>query len=112
MFGRLIGKKEPGFVDGSHFTEHVGRIKDLKRAGRNKDAIKLLLKCVDATEAESRVDGAGVAPWYYDQLAILYRKEKQSDDEFAILERYERQKKAPGARPAKLATRLAKLRMK
>ncbi len=51
-----------------------------------------------------------MASWYYEQLAILYRKEKQYDNEVEILERYERQPKAPGAGPEKLADRLMKAR--
>ena len=116
MLRRLLfrnrSRKEPGFVEGVHFTEHVERIKHFKRTGRNEEAIELLLKCVDATEAESRVDNLGVAPWYYEQLAILYRKEKRLDEETSILERYERQRKAPGSTPGKLANRLANLRRK
>ena len=67
---RKKSPKEPGFVEGVHFTEQVERIKQLKRTGRNEEAMDLLLKCVDATEAESRVDNLGAAPWYYEQLAM------------------------------------------
>jgi hypothetical protein len=49
-----------------------------------------------------------VAPWYYEQLAILYRKEKQYQQEVAILERYASKPKAPGVGPEKLAARLEK----
>lgn len=67
---------------------------------------------MEATEAEAEREGGGrgVAPWYYEQLAIVYRKMKRPADELAVLERYESQPKAPGAGPAKLAKRLAKLR--
>ena len=65
---------------------------------------------VAETEAEARANGPrwGVAPWYYEQLAIIYRKEKQYGDEVAILERYASQPKAPGVGPEKLAKRLEK----
>ena len=98
----------PGYVDGSHFTEHVETVRNLKGAQRMDEAIALLVKCVDATEAEDRFQGMGVAPWYYEQLAILYRKGKRLADELSILERYARQRKAPGVLPAKLAERLVK----
>lgn len=67
-------------------------------------------RLVDSTENESEFagDGWGVAPWYYEQLAIIYRKEKQYHKEVEILERYADQPKAPGAGPQKLAERLAK----
>lgn len=97
---------------GGHYTDYVERVKQLKSENRNEEAIKLLLKLVDETEKEAKSQGKGwgVAPWYYEQLAILYRKEKQYDYEVEILERYERQPKAPGAGPEKLAERLIKAR--
>ena len=100
----------PGYVEGVHFTEQVERIKDLKRSHRVSEAIALLLKCIDATEAEDRVNNWGVAPAYYEDLAILYRKEKRLSDEVAILERFQRQRKGPGVLPDKLAGRLIKAR--
>lgn len=95
-----------------HYTDYVERVKQLKAEKRNEEAIKLLLKLVDETEKEvkSQGEGWGVTPWYYEQLAILYQKEKQYDKEVEILERYERQPKAPGAGPQKLADRLIKAR--
>lgn len=104
--------EEAGSVEGLHYTDYVERVKELKREERYPEAISLLLNLVDATEAEARAAGQGwgVAPWYYEQLAIIYRKEKRFTDEVAILERYEAQPKAPGAGPSKLADRLAKAR--
>lgn len=104
--------KEAGSVEGVHYTDYVERLKQLKRERRHSEAIDLLLKLVDATESEARAAGRGwgVAPWYYEQLAIIYRKEKRFPDEVAILERYEAQPKAPGAGPGKLAERLKKAR--
>lgn len=104
--------KEAGSVEGAHYTSFVEQVKQLKRQKRHAEAIALLLKLVEATETESKAAGSGwgVAPWYYEQLAILYRKEKRFTDEVAILERYETQPKAPGAGPRKLAERLEKAR--
>ena len=101
---------KPGYINGAHYTEYIETIKSLRRNQRTNDAISLLLKCVDATEAEDRFEKWGVAPGYYEQLAILYRKEKRFADEVSILERYAQQRKAPGSLPAKLATRLEKAR--
>ena len=97
---------------GKNFTDHVERVKQLKRENRHGKAIELLLKLVAATEAESKESGgpSGVAPWYYEQLAIIYRKEKRYSDEVAILERYEKQPKAQGAGPGKLDKRLKQAR--
>ncbi len=101
-----------GYVQGRHYTEHVEDVKQLKRERRHREAIDLLLKLAEATEAEARVEGWGVAPWYYEQLAILYRKEQRLDDEIEILERYEAQHKARGVLPGQLADRLKKARLR
>lgn len=104
--------KRAGQVEGAYYTDCVERVKQLKREERYLEAIDLLMKLVDATEAESKVAGPGwgVAPWYYEQLAIIYRKQKRYSEEAAILERYGAQPKAPGVGPRKLAERLAKAR--
>lgn len=87
----------------------VEEVKHLKKEGRNREAIELLLQCVKSMEENSKNLG-GVAPWYYEQLAILYRKERKYEEEVEILERYSRQPKAPGRGPEKLAERLEKAR--
>ena len=92
------------------YVQIVGKVKALKNKGQNKKAIKLLLSAVELVEKESNYIGHdwGVAPWYYEQLAILYRKEKDYRNEVKILERYTRQVEAPGQGPQKLAKRLVK----
>ena len=101
-------KDKPGFYKGKHFTKYVDDVKRLKREGQTDDVESLLLMLVEATEEQDSCDKGGVAPWYYEQLAILYRQQKRHDDEVAILERYDRQRKAPGVTPQQLKERLAK----
>lgn len=95
-----------------HYTDAVEQVKQLKREKRHDEAIALLHELVEETEAEARKNGPGwgVAPWYYEQLAILYRKERRYADEVNILERYANQPHSPGVGPAKLAERLDKAR--
>lgn len=102
--------RQSGSVDGQHYTDSIEKVKQLKREGKYQDAINILLQVVDSTEKESEFagEGWGVAPWYYEQLAMIYRKEKEYQKEVEILERYAAQPKAPGAGPQKLAERLAK----
>jgi hypothetical protein len=97
-------------VDGKHYTAHVEHVKQLKRDGKNQEAIRLLLRLVDAVEAEARtaVGQWSIAPWHYQQLAIVYRKERQYEDEVAILERY--RKVAKPSKGDKLVERLSKAR--
>jgi hypothetical protein len=96
----------------AHYSDYTDQVRLLKQEKRYDEAVKLLERLVEETERESKRDKCGVAPWYYEQLAIIYSKLKRPNDEIAILERYEAQKKAPGAGPAKLAERLEKLRKK
>jgi|Deesub1362A_J573_1020465.scaffolds.fasta_scaffold03466_2 hypothetical protein len=63
-------------VDGRHYTDYVEEIKHLKRTGRLEEAEKLLLKLIEAVEHGACVTNQGVAPWNYDQLAIIYRKRR------------------------------------
>jgi hypothetical protein len=77
-----------------------------KRSGQLDEAERLLLKLIDAEEVEARSKRRGVAPWYYKELAILYRKQKRYDAEIEVLERYARAPKAAGVSPFKLAIRL------
>lgn len=103
-------EEQPGYVDGKHYSEWPDEVRALKREGKLADAEQFLLRLVEATEAEARAKGIGVAPWYYEQLAIIYAKQRDPTRELAILERYESQPHAPGALPRKLADRLTKLR--
>jgi len=121
--------KESGSDEGVHYTENVETVKQLKREQKYDEAIEILLRCVDLTEREalnanhqltsdekfsilSEVDTNqwGVSPWYYEQLAIIYRKQKKYSEEVAILERYSNQPKAPGGRSHELDDRLIKAR--
>lgn len=95
---------------GRHYSSWTDEVKWLKRQKRDDEAIAVLWEIVEATEAECRTEGLGVAPWAYAQLAIMYRKQKNPAAELAILERYDRQQKAPGATPAKLKAQLTTAR--
>ena len=98
-----------GYIDGKHFTEYVDIVKALKREGRLDEAEKLLLRLVEATEAENRVEGYGVAPWYYEQLAIIYRKQQDYRKEIAILECYVQQQSGTHNLPSSHSALLQRL---
>jgi hypothetical protein len=101
---------KPGFYNEKHFTEYVDEVKHLMRENKLEDAEKLLLAVVKATENESKNENCGVAPWYYERLAVIYRKRKDPESEIQILERFASQKHAPGVTPPKLLARLEKLK--
>ncbi|CAN5797066.1 hypothetical protein BH23GEM9_BH23GEM9_16050 [soil metagenome] len=98
------------FATEDHYTGAVERVKYLKSEARFDEAIQLLRKLVDEVEAEAVREGYGVAPWYYEQLAIIFRKLRRDSDEVSILERYMSQPHAPGVGPAKLKERLERAR--
>lgn len=99
-------------AEASRIDAFVEKIKELKRQGLLEQAEIFLLAEVDRQETHAKATGSGVAPWYYDQLAIVYSKQHRLTDEIRILERYERQPKAPGAMPAQLLARLEKARLR
>ena len=99
---------EPGLLRGRHYTTYVETVKELKRRGSLAAAIKLLLELVDAVEEQSRAENCAPAPWYYEQLAIVYRKLDRFDDEVAILRRYESRRARFTRSSADLRPRLAK----
>jgi hypothetical protein len=100
----------PPATPAAHYSDKAELIKQLRRDGKTEEAERLLLEAVEATEEEAQREGWGVAPWYYEQLAILYKKAKRPEDELAILERHERQPGPPTTRGQKLTERLRKLR--
>lgn len=81
-------RPEPGLVRGRHFTEWVEEVKQLKRDGRQQEVIDLCTEAVEATEAEYRVDGLAVAPWWYEQVALAARRSDQPLVERQIMARY------------------------
>ena len=85
-------------------------MKALKRHGALDAAARLLRELIDAVEAESRSEGIGVAPWYYEQLAIVLRRLGDRAGEVAVLERFESQPHAPGASVARFRRRLESAR--
>jgi len=101
---------KPGYYDGRHFTTYVRDFEAIKKNGDFSELEKLLFQLVGATEAESSLDGMGVAPAYYGELAILYRKQKDYAKEISILERFAKHKHANGVKPAQLLERLDKVK--
>jgi hypothetical protein len=101
---------KPGYFNGRHYTTYVRDFQALKILGKVIELENLLIELVKATESETAVDRIGVAPAYYRELAILYRKQKDYSKEISILERFAQQKHARGVMPSKLIERLDKVR--
>ncbi|MEM4780177.1 MAG: restriction endonuclease [Halalkalicoccus sp.] len=72
-----------------HYTEAVDDVEKLKREGRHDEAEALLWWCIEAAERQAHEQGyETVPPWYYEHLAIVYRKDGRYEDEVGVLERY------------------------
>ncbi len=69
------------------YYDSVDSIKQLVREGQIDEAISALICMLPEIERDGRKYGQ-VAPWYYNELAMLYRKKKDLDAEIAILKRY------------------------
>lgn len=52
----------------------------------------MLLQLIRAVEEEAEAENWIVAPWYYEQLVIIYRKQKAEAKELDILKRFASQK--------------------
>lgn len=85
------------------------KLRNLKKEAKNEEAIQLAWELVKQTENESKEHGYGVAPAPYRELAILYRKIKDTKAEIEILERYFNNTLARGKTKYELAERYKKL---
>jgi hypothetical protein len=100
--------EKPGYINGRHFVTYVNDVKEIKKVGNLDDAEKLLLRIIVVMEKLSKENNEGVGPWYYEELAKIYRKRREYDKEVTILKRFSHQKQARGAGPKKLLDRLDK----
>ncbi len=111
--GKLHPIDKPGNYRGRHYTTYLHEIKELKRSNLSEELERLLLGLIDAVEAQEWVDGYGLAPYYTEQLAILYRKQGEYMKEIKILSRYiwATQKSENPQIPAGVVERLEKAKL-
>ncbi len=110
--GMFVATNSAKSVDGLRYTDQINTITELKRAGLLADAAVLLARAILAVEAEAARKGQGwkLAPWYYMELAIVYRKMKYFDAEVLVLNRYLEHPQSIPQRRAEFTSRLAKAR--
>ena len=80
--------------EASRINDLVERIEMLKRSGGYSAALDLLQAEIESQERVSVEQKCGVAPWYYEQAAIIHRKLNDPNAEIAILERFAQQRHA------------------
>lgn len=90
-------------------TQVIKQIKVLKGEEKYTEAAQLLMQCIKTSE-QITVQGIGVAPWYYEQLAEIFHIQKEYSKEATILERYLRRDRSPGPGRSKLYKRLEEAR--
>jgi len=96
MLKHLFSNDKPGFYKGKHYTDYVDQVKALKRDERRlAEAEELLIGLIDAVEAEAFAKQVAMAPWYTEQLAIVYHEQRRYAAELALLERYDRAARTP-----------------
>jgi uncharacterized protein YlxW (UPF0749 family) len=78
----------------TNYSAATDRVAEMKREQRHDDVEELLRWCIDYVEAEAAFQQrreygyAAIAPAYYRDLAIVYRKDDRHQDEVEVLERY------------------------
>jgi DUF1680 family protein len=110
-----LGRAQPlsgvGYIRGRYYITYVKDVNELVQLGKLDEAENLLLELISATEQENKVGKLGVAPWYYEELAKVYRKNKNYVQEVSILKRFAKQKHGVGVKPKKLLERLGKAKL-
>jgi hypothetical protein len=96
MLKHLFTNNRPGFYKGKHYTDYVDQVKELKGDDRRlAETEELLIGLIRAVEAEALAKQVAMAPWYTEQLAIVYHEQRRYAAELAILERYDRAARTP-----------------
>ena len=89
------GSDRPGHVRGEHYSTFAPEVCRLVKLQKLQAAETLLRELIEASEAEARLSGMGVASWYYEQLAEIYCAQGDARAAVAILTRFRRQRGTP-----------------
>lgn len=108
LWADRVAPPDLGHHRGKHYTGWVETVKQLKRDGHPDVAADLLMKLLPVVEEEAEFQGWTVAPWYFEQLAIIRRQQHDYAGEVAVLERYRAANASHGGLGPKLTQRLAK----
>ncbi|VEI03130.1 Uncharacterised protein [Acidipropionibacterium jensenii] len=80
-----MGHPDARVVRGQLYCDWPDTIRQMKRDHQYGEALSLLAECQDAAISDPV---GGIAPWYFEQAAIIYRSEKCYDEEIACLGKY------------------------
>jgi hypothetical protein len=108
-----VDYRKTGTRHDSFFSVNEVKINEVKRMirdGREEEAEPVLLELVAAIEREAQIHGGRLAHWYYERLAIIYRRRRDYASEIAILTRYCQYEGAKHAIPEGIQKRLDRAR--
>jgi hypothetical protein len=80
--------EEAGQVRGRHYVEWVPTLNEWRSAGRDDDALDLLMEIIDATERVALIDGLEPPPAYTKRVAVIFRRRGDLAGEIDVLERW------------------------
>lgn len=80
-----MGHPDARVVRGRLYCDWPDSIRQMKRDRQYEEALSLLAECQDAAISDPI---GGIAPWYFEQAAIIYRHEKRYDEEIDCLGKY------------------------
>lgn len=107
--GQRAAQFQAGMVEGIHYLELVEPIQQLKREGRNEEALQLCYAAIAGAEGDHALDGLTPPPWYTEQAAIVLRKLRRPEEELAVLRRYLALLPTQDRNSSRITERLSKL---
>ncbi|MBT8227496.1 MAG: hypothetical protein HKP61_09690 [Dactylosporangium sp.] len=84
---RLSGQRI-GLVRGRHLIDWVPTFQEWLGAGREDEALALLLEIIEAAEQIARVDAVPPPPEHTQRAVAIYQRRADESGELAVLERY------------------------
>lgn len=90
------------------YEDLAPKIQELKRQGRDEEALALLVKWMDRTEKSARRTQAPVESWPYWQTCVILRKLKRYGEEVEVIERFLGQPSSGSKQSQELIDRLDK----
>mgnify|MGYP001195861867 CR=1 FL=1 len=92
----------------ARYEDLAPRVQELKRQGKNEEALLLLEQWITATEQEAHRDQMPVESWPYLQACIVLRKLKRPNEEVAMIERFMQQPSSGSKQSQEIVDRIEK----
>jgi hypothetical protein len=100
--GKIYNLNTSEIINNRHYSSYPDEIKKFYKNKEFQKAEEILIQIIEIMEKNALETGNGVAPWYYEKLASVYRTTKQKDKQISTIIRFLIQPKARGASPRKI----------